>query len=205
MIALLVGPAVFFGLTAGLGLPLTAGLPLRAEERVALAPGAALIFIYLAAFAIYGFGAPAWCFALLPVAALAGLGWRARAVAAICRDPAARRLAGAAAVWTAWGLGLLGLIRCYYGAGSGAAGDWVEHFQRTLFFLGHWPLDYRFIWRYPLPARPPLANLTTGAFLALSHETYSYFQVFSALQCMLVFLPFFLEFEFHSQILSLLD
>ena len=181
---------VLFGvLVFGIGLPLTAGLSLRAEERIALAPGAALILIYLAAFAIYASGAPAWCFALLPAAALAGWAWRYREVAAMVREPDVRRLLGAYGIWTGWGLGFLGLIRCYYGAGSGAAGDWVEHFQRTLFFLGRWPLDYRFFWQYPLTARPPLANLTTGAFLALSHETYAYFQVFSALQCMLVLLP----------------
>jgi hypothetical protein len=180
---------LFWVLVFGLGLPLTAGLPWRAEEKVVLAPGAALIVIYLAAFAIYGFNAPTWSFVLLPAAALAGLAWRSRAVRAVFRDQEAQRLLGAYVVWTGWGLGFLGLIRCYYGIGSGAAGDWVEHLQRTLFFLGHWPLDYRFTWQNPLTARPPLANLTTGAFLALSRETFPFFQVFSALECMLVLLP----------------
>jgi hypothetical protein len=181
--------ALFWVLVFGLGLPLTVGLPLRSDEKVGLAPGAALIVIYLAAFAIYSFNVPTWCFGLLPVAALAGLGWRSREVLVVFRDPDARRLLGAYVVWTGWGLGFLALVRCYFGIGAGATGDWVEHFQRTCFFLGHWPLDYRFIWLYPLAARPPLANLATGAFLVLSRETFPFFQVFSALQSMLVLLP----------------
>jgi hypothetical protein len=180
---------LFWVLLFGLGLPLTVGLPLRADEKVGLAPGAALIVIYLAAFAIYGFNVPPWCFVLLPAAALAGLGWRSREVMAVFRDQEARRLLGAYVVWTGWGLGFLALVRCYFGIGAGATGDWVEHFQRTCFFLGRWPLDYHFIWLYPLAARPPLANLATGAFLVLSRETFPFFQVFSALESMLVLLP----------------
>lgn len=180
---------IFLGLVFGLGLPLVVGLPLRAEEKIAFAPGAALIVIYLAAWGIYVFDAPAAWFLLLPAAALAGLGWRSRKVRAVFRDHEARRLLGAYGVWTGWGLGFLALVRCYFGIGAGATGDWVEHFQRTCFFLGRWPLDYRFIWLYPLPARPPLANLVTGSFLVLSGETFAFFQVFSALESMLVLLP----------------
>ena len=181
--------AVFLGLVFGLGLPLVAGLPLRADERVALAPGVALIVLYLAAFAVYAFRLPAACFLLLPAAAGAGLVWRWRPLLAALRDPAARSLLGAYAIWTGWALGFLALVRCYFGVGAGATGDWLEHYQRTGFFLGHWPLDYRFIWLYPLPARPPLANLVTGVLLALTSETFPYFQVFSTLESTLVLLP----------------
>ena len=181
--------AVFLGLVFGLGLPLVAGLPLRADERVALAPGVALIVLYLAAFAVYAFRLPAACFLLLPAAAGAGLVWRWRPLLAALRDPPARSLLGAYAIWTGWALGFLALVRCYFGVGAGATGDWLEHYQRTGFFLGHWPLDYRFIWLYPLPARPPLANLVTGVLLALTSETFPYFQVFSTLESTLVLLP----------------
>lgn len=180
---------LFAVLVFGLGLPLTVGLPLRAEERIALAPGVALVGLYLAAFAIYVFRLPALCFLLLPAGAGAGLVWRWRPIRAALRDPEARSLLGAHAIWTGWALGFLTLVRCYVGVGPGATGDWLEHYQRTCFFLGHWPLDYRFIWLYPLPARPPLANLVTGVLLTLTSATFPYFQVFSTLESTLVLLP----------------
>ncbi|HTX65865.1 MAG TPA: hypothetical protein VMD31_08840 [Opitutaceae bacterium] len=181
--------ALFGLLVFGLGLPLTAGLPLREEEKVALAPGVALVVIYLAAFAIYVGRLPTVCFLVLPAAAGAGVVGRWRPILAALRDPEARRLLGAYGLWTGWALGFLALVRCYFGIGAGATGDWLEHYQRTGFFLGHWQLDYRFIWLYPLPARPPLANLVTGALLALSRDTFACFQLFSTLQSTLVLLP----------------
>jgi len=181
--------ALFLGLVFGLGLPLTAGLNLRSEEKIALAPGVALVVLYLAAFAIYVFRLPALCFLLLPAAAGAGFVWRRHAIVAALRDPGTRSLLGAYAIWSGWALGFLALVRCYFGIGAGATGDWLEHYQRTGFFLGHWPLDYRFIWLYSLPARPPLSNLATGALLALSRDTFLYFQIFSTLQSTLVLLP----------------
>lgn len=180
---------LFFVVLGGLGLPLVAGLPLRAAEKLCLAPGAALIVIYLFAFGLFVLGAPIVGFLLLPVAALVAAAWRRRAIRRLFGDADVRSLLRAYGIWTGWTLGFLALVRCYFGVGAGATGDWVEHYQRTLFFLDHWPLDYRFIWLYPLPARPPLANLVTGAFLALGHENFASFQVISLLEATLVFLP----------------
>ncbi len=191
MIVLVVLQCVLtFGLLVfGLGLPIVVRLPLRTDEKLGLAPAAGLIVIYLAAFAIYALDVPSWCFLILPAAALTGVIARRAVIRDLLRDPETRRLLAAVAIWAGWVLGFLALVRSYFGVGAGATGDWVEHFQRAEFFLGHWPLDYRFIWLYPLPARPPLANLATGAFLALTQRDFVCFQAFAALESSLVFLP----------------
>src|SRR5262249_47648714 len=52
-----------------------------------------------------------------------------------------------------WTLLALAIIRVYNGARWG--GDWLEHFQRTLFFLHHFPVNTEIFGPYNLPARPP--------------------------------------------------
>jgi len=56
-----------------------------------------------------------------------------------------------------WTLTILSMIRHYSGGGWG--GDWLEHFQRTLFFLHHFPKETPIIGGYLLPAGPPMMNL----------------------------------------------
>ncbi|MES1167763.1 MAG: hypothetical protein ABUL61_01200, partial [Oleiharenicola lentus] len=57
------------------------------------------------------------------------------------------------------------------------------------FFIEQWPGDYRFIATYALPARPPLANLITGALLALGPHDYARYQVITCLLATLVYFP----------------
>jgi hypothetical protein len=74
-------------------------------------------------------------------------------------------------------------------SGGGWAGDWFEHWERAKFFLEHWPLDRNFLVTYPLTARPPLANVVTGAFLRLTRVDYAHYQLVTALLSSLAFLP----------------
>jgi len=181
--------ALFLGLVFGLGLPLAASLSLRADEKLCAGAALALGLIYLFAFTVYWLLLPSVAFWLLPLAAVIALVLRRRACLNVLRDSRAQSLLGAYLIATGWCLGFLALIRTYSGMGGGVVGDWIEHYQRTQFFLFHWPKDFRFIHLYSLPARPPLANLVTGAFLALTNCNYAHYQVFTTLASSLVFLP----------------
>lgn len=75
----------------------------------------------------------------------------------------------------------------YYGAGW--YGDWFEHYQRTLFFLGKLPFDTRFLGLYGLLARTPLFHLTEALFLRPA-PTFYFYQILSTLLNSLFFFPF---------------
>ena len=180
---------VFAGLILGLGLPLVANLHLAADEKLCLGAAFALIALYLAAFGIYILDLPLAVFIVLPLAALVFAAARFRRCVSLLRTPSASRMLGLWLIWAGWSLGFLTLVRNYSGLGSGVIGDWMEHYQRAEFFLFHWPLPSRFIRAYSLTARPPLANLATGAFLALTKVDFASYQVFSTLESSLVFLP----------------
>lgn len=81
------------------------------------------------------------------------------------------------------------LVPFYYGGGW--YGDWFEHYQRTLFFLGKLPLDYRFLNLYGLLARTPLYHLLISFFLRDTHPEFYLYQALSTMLNTLFFLPFF--------------
>src|SRR5438445_707919 len=86
-----------------------------------------------------------------------------------------------------WTLLTLGMIRNYSGANW--YGDWLEHFQRSLFFLHHFPTDTPIILGYQLPARPPAMNQLAAFFLAQTQDRFEVFQVVFAFLNLLMFLP----------------
>jgi hypothetical protein len=79
------------------------------------------------------------------------------------------------------------MIRNYSGLDWGE--DWLEHFQRSLFFLHHFPADTPLLGGYQLPARPPMMNVLTAFFMAQTQDRFEMFQVASAFLNTLVFLP----------------
>jgi len=178
---------VFLGLIMGLGLPLAAGLPLRADEKICAGAALALIAIYLFALVDYWGALPPLVFQLLPLAALAGFALRWRPCLAILRDPPAQHMLGAYLGVAGWLLGFLALVRNY--SGGGWALDWIDHYARSLFFLQHWSVPTLILGNDPLPSRPPLANLVTSAFLALTDSACPWFQIFTTLLGSLAFLP----------------
>ncbi len=187
MVEILTGWLVFVVLIGGLGLPVVAGAALRPDERVCLGAVAGCTILYLAAWLVYWSGWPPDVFLVLPGVAVVLVILRRRPMGLLLREPAVRRLLGLWAMVAGWCLGLLALVRSY--SGGEWASDWLEHYQRTRFFLEHGPLTTRFITMYLLPARPPLANLTLGACLALTGRSFAYFQVFNALFSTLAFIP----------------
>jgi hypothetical protein len=86
-----------------------------------------------------------------------------------------------------WTLVILSMIRHYSGAGWGM--DWMEHYQRALFFLYHFPANTPIVTNYALSARPPMMNVLGTFFLAQTGNRFESFQVAFAFLNLLVFLP----------------
>jgi len=90
---------------------------------------------------------------------------------------------GLLAVWT---LLILTIIRNYSGANW--YGDWAEHFQRSLFFLHHFPADSPIVFGYQIPARPPAMNELAAFFLGVTGDRFEIFQLIFTLLNLLIFL-----------------
>ena len=162
---------------------------LRWSPMEKLCGGAALslILLWLAAWGLYVAGAPPAASYAVSAVCL-GLG------AACWRD--LRRLISVARVRHAllgfafllgWTLLALCVIRVYSGAGWKS--DWLEHFQRTLFFAGRFPTDTPILGDYLLPARPPAENVLAGFFLNQTADRFELFQIAFAFLNLLAFLP----------------
>ena len=82
---------------------------------------------------------------------------------------------------------MLAVIRNYSGALW--SGDWLEHFQRSLFFLHHFAKDTPIYGEYLLPARPPMMNVLAAFFLGLTQDRFEIFQFVFVFLNLLVFLP----------------
>ena len=98
-----------------------------------------------------------------------------------------RRMLAAFGLFLVWGLLLLSFVR-HYGGGTWS-GDWIEQYQRTIFFLHRRPLDTLMIGTFPLPARPPMMNLIAASLLAQIAPQYDVFQLVYLFLNAMVFLP----------------
>ncbi len=178
---------LFLGSTFGLGLGVVLSWRLDPLEKLTTGIAVGLVLLFLGAFALYAGGLPWTWFRLLPVLAAAGLAWRRRDLIPWLRDPEVWRTLAVWALVAAWTQGLLAVIENYSGAAWG--NDWLEHHHRTRFFLQHWPLDYVFVGFYRLTARPPLANIVTAGFEALTAGSFPCDQVVLALWSSFVVFP----------------
>src|SRR5262249_55203792 len=86
-----------------------------------------------------------------------------------------------------WTFLILTMIRNYSGANW--FGDWLEHFQRSLFFLHHFPTDSPIIFGYQLPPGPPAMNELAAFFLARLRSRFEFFQFIFAFLTLLIFFP----------------
>ncbi|MBC7367397.1 MAG: hypothetical protein H7343_11410 [Undibacterium sp.] len=173
--------------TVGLAWPLATRLALAPAEKFVVSAILSLLGVFLLGWLTYAAALPATTLWLAPVLAVSGLFFNRRSLAATILDPTVRALLLAQLLVTAWCLGWLSLVASY--SGGGWAADWFEHWERARFFLEHGPLDQRFLGSYALPARPPLANIVTATFLALTHIDFAHYQIISTFLASLAFLP----------------
>ena len=171
----------------GPGLIVVRGLRWSALERLAAAVGVSLLVVYLASFALFvSHSDPRWAWGL-SLLALAALGGSAGVLRRLAASRRVRRTAIAALCIAIWVLALLAIVRSY--SGGGWSGDWVEHYERSLFFLERKDPATRFIGDYGLTARPPMMNVLAAHILAQSGSDFYLFQVVFAALNSLSFLP----------------
>ena len=185
---------IFFALLVpGLGAALAPDWSLRAGERLCLGVAAALIVLYLSGFGIFVIRLnPEWLWCI-PPAALAIMVCRRQKIVSLFRDPEAQGLLGHWGIFALWTLGLLALVVSY--SGGGWAGDWLEHYQRTLVFMQQESSHRHFIGSYTLTSRPPMANVITALFMEFSPGRFADYQVFTALLSTLFFFPGWLFYQ----------
>ncbi|MCJ7545009.1 MAG: glycosyltransferase family 39 protein [Phycisphaerae bacterium] len=156
-------------------------------ERLCAAVGLSLLVIYLAAAVIYGVGWSRWACYVVSGVCLVLLAVGARDLYGMLRSVRVRRALLWFGLLEVWCLAALATIRNYGGGGWG--GDWLEHYQRCLFFLNGLPSNTLFLDLYSLPARPPMMNLL-GAFVMTQAGTdFEVYQVVFLVLNSLIFLP----------------
>ena len=89
-----------------------------------------------------------------------------------------------------WAAVLTAIVRNF--SGGTWFGDWLEHFQRSLFFLRHFPAGIIIFPGYALPARPPMMNVLAAFFLAQTTDRFEIFQAVFVFLNLLLFLPCYL-------------
>ena len=164
-------------------------LPWGPMEKLSGGIGLSLVLLYLASWGIYCFGpreAGGACAAISAVCVLLGILAR-QEIRALIGSWRVRRAVLGQAFLLLWAMVMLAAIRHYSGLGWG--GDWLEHFQRSLFFLHRFPGDTPILGGYRLPARPPMMNVLAAFFLAQTQDRFELFQAISAFLNMLAFLP----------------
>ena len=173
----------------GPGLLLTRVFRWRPAERLCAAVGISLIFVYLATWTVYVCDLPAGMAWFISAAAAASLVVCRRDLVRIVADRRARQMLIGAACALTWALVLLLAVRYYSGANW--TGDWLEHYERSVFFLERPPPSATTFLEgfYTLPARPPLFNVVAAHFLAQTGARFDAYQVIATFLNVLCFLP----------------
>lgn len=172
-----VGPGLFFARR----------LRLDPLEKLSVSVGLSLVLVYLASFATYLLGVGRWSALLVTfVCLLLTLASRSE-LAGLVRSWRVRQVLGGFCFLFVWSLALLALVRSY--SGGRWVVDWLEHYQRSCFFLVGAPLDFRFVSGALLPARPPLANLVCAHYLRQVGVSFELHQVLLLFLGLLAFFP----------------
>jgi hypothetical protein len=157
-------------------------------EKLCGAVGLSLVLLYLAVFGAYcflpGLEGPAYAAVAVACAGLGVLG--ARDARQLFASAPVRRTTLGFLFLIGWNLLLLATIRNY--SGGAWYGDWLEHFQRSLFFLHHYPAATPIFPSYILPARPPMMNVLAAFFMGLTQDRFEIFQVVFGFLNLMMFL-----------------
>jgi hypothetical protein len=161
-------------------------------EKLCGSVGASLVFVYLVFLATYLLSSnradvPRAVPALFSAGSLALIVLARRDALALFRSARVRQTVWGFSFLLMWTVLSLTMIRNYSGANW--FGDWLEHFQRSLFFLHHFPVNSPILFGYQLPARPPAMNELAAFFLAQTADRFEIFQVVFAFLNLLIFLP----------------
>jgi hypothetical protein len=163
-------------------------LPWQPLEKICGAVAASLILLYLIAWAVFCF-APGTETGIYRAAGCVAVGiaiWRWGEIRDVVRSFGAKQTLAGFGFLLVWSLVALAIIRNYSGALW--SGDWVEHFQRTLFFLHHFPVHTDILGGYVLPARPPMMNVLAAFFLGQITDQFEVFQIVFTFLNLLTFL-----------------
>ncbi|NDV62048.1 hypothetical protein G0Q06_06280 [Puniceicoccales bacterium CK1056] len=178
---------VFLATTGGLGLFFASFLKGEMLQRFTLGLGLTLFLLFGLFFFLYQTGLPFGCLTITPVISLLLLALRYRSLEESLREPGFRSSLLLYLMLSAWTLLCLAYIQTYNGGKW--AGDWIEHYERALFFLKPLPLDHIFIGLYSFTARPPMGNALYAFFMAITEADFAHFQVFCSLLNLLVLFP----------------
>ena len=178
---------LILGMAVGLSRPFIGLFRLSPAEGLVGGAAAGLVTAWLIAWAVFAAGAPLSWYWLPIVLSLGALAIDRRRIASMLRDRDAADLFAGQCLVTGWCTGWLAFVRSH--SGGAWLDDWLEHWQRALFFLRQWPTHELFISTYLLPARPPLANVLTAVLLQATRADYAQFQVAMAGLCSLAYLP----------------
>jgi hypothetical protein len=181
---------LLLGSAVGPGLFLVRRLAWNPREKLCAAVALSFLVLYLASFAVFALDLPASAHAVISAVCVVLSASAIPDLRRLLRDAVVRRQLAAFGLLFLWTFALLSLVRHY--SGDGWAGDWLEHYERTLFFLGVPPTHDLFIELYRLPARPPMMNLVTAHFLAQVGKDYGLFQIVSSFLNLLIVFPCFL-------------
>jgi len=175
------------GVTIGLSRPIMDRLTLGHAESLVAGSALSLLVAWGVAWAVFVSGAPLAGYWFVPVLGLAGLAAGLKGLRRLATDPLARDLIIGQLLVSAWCVACLCFVRTY--SGGAWLGDWLEHWQRAHFFLRDWPKGQLFFDIYAVPARPPLSNVLTAAFLRVTSVDYAHYQVVMAVLSSLAYLP----------------
>jgi hypothetical protein len=185
-----VGAAVIFLLpvllviaSVGPGVIAVRGMRLGKVERLVAGVGVSLFLVFVAGFFIYLInGSHAWYWGV-EIACAAATVLAMKDLRRLVSSRAVRTVLLHVAMLWAWFMLLSLTIRNF--SGGLTALDWVEHYERAIFFLDHLPYDYKFVGLWLLPARPPMMNGLSTHFLALTGASFEAHQVvFVYLNCL---------------------
>ncbi len=178
----------------GPGLIILPWLRLDEDEKLVAVVSVSLLAVFLAEFALYLFDLPGICRWAIMAGCVTCIAFRWQTLLRLLAQPVVRtQLAGLLLV-LGHALLLQAAIRSY--SGIGWAGDWYEHFERTIFFIERPdPRAARFLVPlhgtnsgYTLTARPPFMNVLAAHAIGLSRPSFAAFQVvftwLNALACL---------------------
>lgn len=179
-----------FGLTVfGPGFLLIRRLDWRPIEKATAALALSVILVGLASFGIGALRLHPMCRVLLLVACAASTAASLPGVVRLLRDPRARRALFWFSVLALWCVALQALVRNY--SGGNLVYDWLDHYERSKFFLGGRPNSTLFSGAL-LPARPPLVNAFAAQIMGLTLPRFACYQLTAALTGLLAFFPMLL-------------